>query len=42
MTLLSPDIVEALLDGMQGPDVTLARLLEPFPMDWRKQLEHFG
>ena len=42
LTLLSPDIVEAILDGTQGPDVTLARLLEPFPMDWRQQLEHFG
>jgi len=42
LTLLSPDIAEAILDGTQGPDVTLARLLEPFPMDWRQQLEHFG
>ena len=34
MTLLAPDIVEAILDGVQGPEVTLARLLGPFPVDW--------
>lgn len=37
LTLLSPDIVEAILDGKQGPDVTLARLMEPFPVEWREQ-----
>jgi hypothetical protein len=31
LTLLAPDIVEAILDGKQGPEVTLARVLEPFP-----------
>ena len=28
LTLLAPDIVEAILDGKQGPEVTLARVLE--------------
>ena len=37
LTLLAPDIVEAILDGKQGPEVTLARVLEPFPMDWSEQ-----
>jgi hypothetical protein len=37
LTLLAPDIVEAILVGRQGPKVTLARVLEPFPMDWEKQ-----
>ena len=37
LTLLAPDIVEAILDGRQGPEVTLARMLEPFPVEWRKQ-----
>ncbi len=37
LTLLAPDIVEAILDGRQGPEVTLARLLEPFPVEWMKQ-----
>ena len=37
LTLLSPDIVEAILDGQAGPDITLARLLGPFPLEWEKQ-----
>ncbi|HCX34221.1 MAG TPA: hypothetical protein DHV08_12185 [Rhodocyclaceae bacterium] len=37
LTLLAPEIVEAILDGRQGPEVTLARLLEPLPADWRSQ-----
>lgn len=37
LTLLAPDIVEAILDGKQGPEVTLARVLEPFPMEWEGQ-----
>ena len=37
LTLLAPDIVEAILDGKQGPAVTLARVLEPFPVDWEQQ-----
>ena len=37
LTLLAPDIVEAILNGKQGPEVTLARLLEPFSMDWEGQ-----
>ena len=38
LTLLAPDIVEAILDGTQGPEVTLARVLEPFPVEWTDQL----
>ena len=37
LTLLAPDIVEAVLDGRQGAEVTLARVLEPFPADWAAQ-----
>ena len=37
LTLLAPDIVEAVLDGRQEPVVTLARLLEPFPAEWAAQ-----
>ena len=37
LTLLSPDIVEAILDGRQGPEVTLRQLLEPFPVEWEGQ-----
>ena len=42
LTLLAPDIVEAALDGRQGPEVTLARLLEPFPVEWQAQTDAFG
>lgn len=42
LTLLAPDIIEAILDGRQGPQVTLKKLLDPFPMDWAAQRDHFG
>ena len=42
LTLLAPDLVEAILDGSNGPQVTLARMLAPFPVDWQQQREHFG
>lgn len=32
---------KAILDGRQEPEVTLARLLEPFPVEWVEQLVHF-
>jgi len=41
LTLLAPDIVEAILDGQQGPEITLARVLEPFPTEWEDQLMNF-
>ena len=37
LTLLAPDIVEAILDGRQGPEVTLARLMSYFPVDWAER-----
>lgn len=37
LTLLAPDIVEAILNGKQGPEVTLAQVLEPFPVEWAQQ-----
>jgi hypothetical protein len=37
LTLLAPDIVEAILDGRRGPEVSLARGLEPFPAEWNEQ-----
>ena len=42
LTLLAPAIVEAILEGRQGPEVTLARVLEPFPLEWADQRDHFG
>lgn len=37
LTLLAPDIVEAILDGTQEPDRTLSQLLETLPTDWQSQ-----
>lgn len=37
LTLLAPEIVEAILDGKQRPEMTLARVLEPFPVEWSRQ-----
>lgn len=37
LTLLAPDIVAAILDGKQGPGVTLARLMDGFPEEWERQ-----
>ena len=37
LTLLAPEIVEAILDEKQGRQVTLARVLEPFPVEWEGQ-----
>lgn len=37
LTLLAPDIIEAILDGRQRPEVTLTRLLEPAPVEWSEQ-----
>ena len=41
LTLLAPDIVEAILDGQQPPQLTLAVLLEPFPLGWTEQDQAF-
>jgi hypothetical protein len=37
LTLLAPDIVEAILDGRQTENVTLPMLMQPFAVDWQVQ-----
>lgn len=37
MTLLAPDVVEAILSGRQPASFSLERLLRPFPTDWHAQ-----
>ncbi|MGC9418695.1 MAG: hypothetical protein ACP5EN_06940 [Rhodovulum sp.] len=42
LTLIAPDIVEAILDGRQDTGITLSVLLEPFPVQWNAQPAHFS
>ena len=42
MTLLAPEIVEAILDGRQPAELQLDDLLEGFPLEWEGQLHEFG
>ena len=42
LTQLEPGIIEAVLDGRQGDAVTLARLMDPFPISWIKQKNIFS
>jgi hypothetical protein len=37
MTLLAPEIVEAILAGKQPEGLTMARAMQPFSLDWRRQ-----
>lgn len=38
MSLLAPEIVEAILEGRQGEGVMLGRLMEPFRVEWEGQM----
>jgi hypothetical protein len=37
MTLLAPEIVEAVLAGKQPEGLTMARVMKPFPLEWERQ-----
>jgi hypothetical protein len=39
LTLLAPDIVEAILDGRRPAAMMLAGLMQPFAVVWRGQME---
>ena len=41
LTQLEPGIIEAVLDGRQGDAITLARLMDPFPISWIEQKNTF-
>jgi hypothetical protein len=40
LTLLAPDIVEAILDGRQLPELQLRELLRSIPAEWNEQRCH--
>jgi hypothetical protein len=42
LSLLAPDIVEAILNGMQPATLQLADLEGPFSIDWEQQRAAFG
>ena len=42
MTLLAPDIVEAILAGTQPPGLTMARAMQPFGLAWTRQKALFS
>jgi hypothetical protein len=42
LTLLSPEITEAILSGRQTPGLELADLLKSFPVEWAKQSAAFA
>ncbi len=37
LSLLSPKLVDAVMDGRQPAHITLANLMDPFPADWKEQ-----
>ena len=42
LSLLSPEIVEAIMDGRQHAGVTLSNMMDPFPLDWQEQRALLG
>lgn len=42
VALLAPDLVEEILAGRQPPQLTIASLQKPFPLQWHLQRAHFG
>lgn len=42
LTLLAPDIVEAILDGKQPPELQMDALLKSFPVSWAEQGAYFS
>ena len=37
LTLLAPEIVEAILAGSHPAGLTRAKVMQPFPMEWTNQ-----
>ena len=41
LTMLSPEIIESILDGTQPQGLSLSSLSKPWSLNWREQLKHF-
>jgi len=42
LTMLAPDLIEAIIDGRQPAEVGLADLLKGFPSEWKQQCQRLG
>ncbi|MBF0342101.1 MAG: hypothetical protein HQL95_14235 [Magnetococcales bacterium] len=42
LSLLAPDIVQAILDGTQPPGLSLREFAKGIPLAWEEQREKFG
>ena len=42
MALLAPKIIELIVDGREPIELTMARLMKPFPIEWNEQMRLFG
>jgi len=42
LTLLAPQIVEAILSGQQLVSITLERIMRQFPVEWQTQADSFN
>jgi hypothetical protein len=42
LTLLAPETIEMILDGRQASELTMAKLMKPFPTGWKEQVLLFG
>jgi len=42
LTLLAPDLVEAILDGKEPEGLTLEKLFRPIPLLWEEQRKLYG
>ena len=42
MTLPAPEIVETVLAGKQPEELTMAKAMQPFPVDWKRHTSLFS
>ena len=42
LALLAPEIIEMIVEGLQPAELTLAKLMKPFPVEWKGQIQLFG